>query len=330
MKQFKINVLLTLVLCFSTVSAETNLMSWLRGLDQSTEPIQDTNCCMQVYRSLFSNRAMVSVANDGRRYAVLSCSDEAQFVEIRSFYDDSTVLVYTNGTLNENCFAPIDLLWSPDSEQLLIKFGYKDTGVGFWFPHDSFTGKILENQDRLEQLAATTIEQRQRTRSLHYDSPNPVWTQGGKRFSSDYSARKAGYHVLYGPPLLRRRPENVVRVDWPDGKKYKLFMESGLRGWFANVVEGGKLVDRVEAESPIYKRTLFVYENDNLVAKILPQQNSLEGAVTVNFGNRKLERVTNLGKVGLLVRSRDDSYLYWQLLNPHKIRYLPKQPDVKK
>lgn len=302
--------------CCSAVEAQNDLTSWIRASGAASTTIQGSNCCTVLCRAPVADLAGIVVAPDNQHYAVLTCSSTGQTVNIFSFVGNPSLLVYTNREPHLNHFSPLGLLWAPDSDRLFVKYGYSDIGNGFWLAHDAATGKLIQDQELFQRLMRTSIAER--TDSVCRDGPEPVWTLGGRLFENEVAARKAGYAAFFCSDSLRPNPKCLAHVEWIDGKKYSLFLDPRADHWLGYVIGAGKLIDTVRIDAPMYQGVLFTCKEGDLSAKLLPQNGSL--ALTVEFGAKKIERVSDLGKVGLLVQSVDKDSRYWELLNPHEVR----------
>jgi hypothetical protein len=66
---------------------------------------------------------------------------------------------------------------------------------------------------------------------------------------------------------------------------------------------------------PFSQNVLFTYIEGELIAKILPL--SWRKPLTVSFGKRKLEGITDLWSTArLMVMTADEDYVYWHILDP--------------
>lgn len=308
------SILLSFLFCCCTIEAQEDFSSWIRNMTTPTDGIQADKCCKLLLRSALSDRTVVSVAPDNQRYAVLLNTSKRQIVRIHTFDNEQPLTVYKNIAPKPNLFSPLDILWSPDGDRLFVKYGYTDIGNGFWFPHDASTGTMIGDKEYYQRLATTSTAER--TDPLRHDGPLPVWTVGGKQYENETAARKAGHKAFFSPNLLRKTYQSVTHIDWRDGKKYRLFLDPNGNHWLAYVIADGELIDTLQVNAPMFQRVLFTYKDNELYAKVLPQTG--RPATTVFFGEMKLVRVTDLGTEGLLVRSIDKNFSYWQILNPRE------------
>jgi hypothetical protein len=153
------------------------------------------------------------------------------------------------------------------------------------------------------------------------EEPVPVWTLGGKEFEDERAAADAGYTILYNPWKVDRSPiEYSTSVLWSNGKKYKLLLEVESDRWLLRVITDGKLLDTLDpVVAPVYQGVFFVECDGHIVAYVVNSGPNKDGFGCLDLGVRKLLRVTNLGKNGLLILTTNKNAFYWQLLNPRKM-----------
>lgn len=306
------------LLAASTLYANSTVPSftaWLAGSDQGLERVLPTNCCKLLHKAPISDRSQLSVSFDAQRYAILSTSSDKQSVTIYNFTHEKAVSrPYKNNSKMTNNFVPMVLRWSPDGEELYIQFSYRDLGNNFWFAHDPNTGDLLERERFFEDLKARKVTER--PDPYRFDEHPPVWTIGGKKFKDEYHANRAGYSVFFYPGSTRGRGCSTRTVLWIDNKEYVLSL-SQQKGY---ILSPEKNVDVMPYVGGITHNALLLMEKDRLVAKMLPSHNKTWRPATIDFGPRKLEKLTDLKNRGLLIQSRDEEYRYWQLLDPKHFR----------
>ena len=156
---------------------------------------------------------------------------------------------------------------------------------------------------------------------LAYDSPQPVWTLGGKEFESETAARRAGFVALFAGGSSCR-PCNVDQVflsesEWctlvvgyRDGRQARL-----------SVLYRDELVDSIDVAGPILQHTLFQYVDGHLVGRSLPYTPfDRRYAKSVDLGQQHLERVTDLGSSGILLQTADQDRRWWRLFHAKNLR----------
>ena len=201
------------------LGAEPDFAAWLHGAESPYRTLRSADCSVALWRipQRFSGADFL-VSPDGRKYATRFTGDKEQSVEIRSFGEERTIQVYRNVGQKENGFAPLGILWSPDSDQLFVKYGCQSLGAVDWFPHDAVTGKMAgerEAYDKLLQTKAATGD----TDGSGRTDPVPTWTLGGKFFRARHYALEAGHRALF-LPSPGRPFQSFAFVNWPDGRRY--------------------------------------------------------------------------------------------------------------
>lgn len=297
---------------------DREFLSWLRTSLSDMNPLQGREYTTVLHECPSTNPVVLSVSPDAARCVIFEQSLAQQLIVVRDMSTDHAIPLYSNREGAVTGFSPLDVLWAPDGDRLLIKYGDLATRHGRWFAFNPSTASIISNAVEYEALAR--LHATERAGLLAYDAPQPVWTLGGKEYESDTAARKAGFVALLAA-RSSGRPDNVVQVFFSDTEWCTLVLGyRDSRQARLYVLYRDELVDSIDVAGPLLQHILFQYVDDHLVARCLPFLSfDRRFAKSVDFGQQRLERVTDLGTSGILLQTVDQDRRCWRLFNAKKI-----------
>lgn len=130
------------------------------------------------------------------------------------------------------------IIWSPDSDMLLVGLSRDYTHYGSYFKFDPKSGQLLSEQESFDLLRR--VPQAQLPEEMYHPDPRAegygqfVWSLGGKLFGCPAEAEQAGYTTEFGRfRVVEMR--NSVRFFWSDMTRYTVLIE-----------EPGSTVDKPE------------------------------------------------------------------------------------
>jgi len=256
-------------------------------------------------------------------------------------------LTIFEGKARKNGFGPWDMLWSPDSDRLYVRFGLRGTGAFEWFAFSPSSGKMLDNErefQRLQDLSIDELPDGMATWDRTDGERHPVWTLGGKQFDCEGDAKKAGYgfrqlfdptrHVMVDPAFRTHRI-------WEGRTMYTVFADKKEREWIGHVFKGDKLVGSTALAAPMYEDFIFTEADGELFmrtsALITRSKTTTKGskgdadgyciaAASVPLGRRKLGTVFSLGEKGLLISLLGEKEHVWVTVDRSKLnQYMRSQ-----